>query len=513
MIVTSKLSADLTHPSFRSKVNAVQGDGNTRQVEILLWSDGMPWVPPENLEAVITYYNAKTRAKGMYNLLADGEKAVSVSGSKATVILAPQMLADSGEVQVSLMFNDEKLNRLCTFPFEVLVAPNPAAGAQKTEDYIRLQWLEDKLEALWTPKSSAIDDAVSDAGKAAALANTAAGTALAGADAAKEAAGKADKAAMEADAARDGANAAAETANKAAAAAQDVVDTVAPDVAQLKTDVAGKADKEQADRTNRSLDYLWKKSKGIVYDSEVVTGAGSEVSVPNGAMEYAALKVLGGMSMRVDGVDHLIDAPVDKISTCREGGTVIAEKTIPQSIIDLCPDYGIGVNADCHNYIDFAERKYHKRVGKVDMGSLAWTIISGENRFRCTWRGYKKPSDGHTPANILCAKYENIGAYHVNGTDQTIGAHPTLDMLCANDLSFNGDAAAFKAAMSGVMLYYELEEEQIIDLSDVIPEDFEILQVEAGGSIRMHYPALDEGYEVAVPSETEILVNVAEVNA
>lgn len=35
---------------------------------------------------------------------------------------------------------------MTTFPFEVSVTTNPAAGAQKTEDYIRLQWLEDKLD-------------------------------------------------------------------------------------------------------------------------------------------------------------------------------------------------------------------------------------------------------------------------------------------------------------------------------------------------------------------------------
>ena len=52
---------------------------------------------------------------------------------------------------------------------------------------------------------------------------------------------------------------------------------------------------------------------------------------------------------------------------------------------------------------------------------------------------------------------------------------------------------------------------EIIDLSAVWPDDFGVLRVEAGGTINLHYPALDNGFELAVPSETEIMVDVAKV--
>lgn len=105
----------------------------------------MTWTPPEGVEAAIAYMQPGG-TKGLYNKLADGTAAISISGNVATVILAPQMLTASGTVQASLVFNDAQLNRLTTFPFAVSVTSNPAAGAQKTEDYIRLQWLEDKLD-------------------------------------------------------------------------------------------------------------------------------------------------------------------------------------------------------------------------------------------------------------------------------------------------------------------------------------------------------------------------------
>ena len=146
MNVTSKISVDLTRQNVGQRVNAVQGDGNTRLVEITLLCGGAPWTPPDGVEAAIAYMQP-SGTKGMYNLLADGTAAISITGNVATAILAPQMLTVSGTVQASLVFNDQRLNRrLTTFPFAVSVASNPAAGAQKVEDYIRLQWLEDKLD-------------------------------------------------------------------------------------------------------------------------------------------------------------------------------------------------------------------------------------------------------------------------------------------------------------------------------------------------------------------------------
>lgn len=145
MNVTSKISVDLTRQNVGQRVNAVQGDGNTRLVEITLLCGGAPWTPPDGVEAAIAYMQP-SGTKGMYNLLADGTAAISITGNVATAILAPQMLTVSGTVQASLVFNDAQLNRLTTFPFSVSVTSNPAAGAQKVEDYLRLQWLEDKLD-------------------------------------------------------------------------------------------------------------------------------------------------------------------------------------------------------------------------------------------------------------------------------------------------------------------------------------------------------------------------------
>ena len=85
MIVTSKIAVDLTRLNIGAKVDAVQGDGNTRSVEITLLSGGAPWMPPEGVDVAIAYYQPDGH-KGMYNKLADGSAAIAVSGNKRWIV-------------------------------------------------------------------------------------------------------------------------------------------------------------------------------------------------------------------------------------------------------------------------------------------------------------------------------------------------------------------------------------------------------------------------------------------
>ena len=145
MIVTSKIKLDMAQPGTANPVFVVQGDGNTRAVEADLLANGSSWAPDDGWEAAITY-RKPDGTKGLYNLLDDGSSAINISGSTATVILAQQMMTVPGAVRAAIVFNNQRLDQLTSFPFIVSVARNQFAGAQQSEDYIRLQWLEDKLE-------------------------------------------------------------------------------------------------------------------------------------------------------------------------------------------------------------------------------------------------------------------------------------------------------------------------------------------------------------------------------
>lgn len=145
MIVNSKITVDLTSTNAGETINAMQGDCHTRSVEVTLLAGGQPWQPPEGVEAAVAYRTPFY--KGLYDQLADGSPAISIEDNVATIILVPQMLDMFGVVDVALVFSDAALNQLTTVPFTIHVLRNPAVDAVATEDYIRLTWLQEKLDA------------------------------------------------------------------------------------------------------------------------------------------------------------------------------------------------------------------------------------------------------------------------------------------------------------------------------------------------------------------------------
>lgn len=89
------------------------------------------------------------------------------------------------------------------------------------------------------------------------------------------------------------ANAAAKQATDAAAAAQAVVNTVVPDVNQIKSK---KADKTALARIDRSLDALWKLNQGITYQFETDDTEAYQKTVPSGA-KLASVEKIGGKTV------------------------------------------------------------------------------------------------------------------------------------------------------------------------------------------------------------------------
>lgn len=143
MQIQTQIRADLIRPEIQT-AQAMQHDGQTRTLDIALTCDGQPWQPPEGVSAVVGY-EKPDHTRGLYNKLPDGSAAVTISGTTASVVLTAQMLSVPGTVRACLVFQDENLNQLSTFPFQIQVQVNPAADAPQSEDYCRLQWLEDKL--------------------------------------------------------------------------------------------------------------------------------------------------------------------------------------------------------------------------------------------------------------------------------------------------------------------------------------------------------------------------------
>ena len=186
---------------------------------------------------------------------------------------------------------------------------------------------------------------------------------------------------------------------------------------------------------------------------------------------------------------------------------------IPEAIKAL-PGYGWSAGT-ARNYVDYENKRYVQCVQSVDLGTLSWVAgVGGKVSFQTSQvTGQKLTKNYSVPPNIICSKYstktQNELWGHINVTGITADAN-TDGYIDVNDTSYT-DATAFKQAMSGVMLYYELESPIVTDISTLIDDDFlRNVEVEAGGSVTFKNSNGDS-YRIPVPSEEEYIVKLSEV--
>lgn len=175
---------------------------------------------------------------------------------------------------------------------------------------------------------------------------------------------------------------------------------------------------------------------------------------------------------------------------------------IPQAILDL-DGYGDGVSSDVYNYVDWENKQYHKRVGEVDLGTLPWETYRENVNLLFTTNKLN-----NSISKSICSKY-------VKKTNTSIGKEDKFYYFNSSNMvvvdSSYSDVNDFKVGIQGVMLYYNLAEEEIIDISDIIDTTFqEPIEVEAGGTLTFHNSNGD-GYQLPIPNEEEYIVSLAEV--
>lgn len=184
------------------------------------------------------------------------------------------------------------------------------------------------------------------------------------------------------------------------------------------------------------------------------------------------------------------------------------ERTLPILPEEVRPANGI--NENVYDYIEWAEDgsvKQGVRCGVVDLGTLDWTYRPsdwyGYSLFLCVLDSIKPAGDS------LCALYEGVNSaneFYQKDNAIYLGNIDTPKCINIRTEAYT-DAATFKAAMSGVMLVYELATPIVTDISDLITAD-NLIGVEGGGTITM----VNE-YEYAVPSEVVFYNEKAEAIA
>lgn len=145
MIITHKLDMDLAQKAGMPELFVVQGDSNTRVLELTLLENGEAWAIPEGAGAWMRYCKSDG-TKGIYDTLPDGSCAWSVEENAVSVALAPQMLTVAGVVFAQVELVKEALT-LASFTIRVNVERNLTAGILESEDYVNmLQWMEEQLD-------------------------------------------------------------------------------------------------------------------------------------------------------------------------------------------------------------------------------------------------------------------------------------------------------------------------------------------------------------------------------
>ena len=302
-------------------------------------------------------------------------------------------------------------------------------------------------------------------------------------------------------------------AETAAQTAQAVADSLPEDyvtaVAKIAENTAEISAVKLTDKElKRRVDALFDMGQGVTHRFETDSETAYAKTVPTGA-KLMSVKSIGGHSEVIDG----------KIVSAETENVVVGDTAhpIPEAIKAL-PGYGWSTGT-ARNYVDYENKKYYQCVGNMDLGTLNWAINStslvGEHFYGFVDPGKLKRLGMFqvTVHNILCSKYMTVARNQNVFVDKTItldGDSIAVSQIQIKDTAYT-DAAAFKQAMQGVILYYELANPIITDISSLIPDDFlRNIEVEAGGSITFKNGNGDS-YRIPVPNEEEYIVKLSEV--
>ena len=166
---------------------------------------------------------------------------------------------------------------------------------------------------------------------------------------------------------------------------------------------------------------------------------------------------LNGVFGTMNAVKQNINSNIDGINSnlTQQSTEAMDLKMLGWSVPKECP---------IQNYVD-SDGVFHQRVGRVDLGSLDWKYGSSLARFQANVPNKIIPSSNNEwDRGLYCSIYKS-NTSPISGTkvDMTISGYINTSGIFVNNFSYT-DATAFKNAMQGVYLYYELAEEKTISV-------------------------------------------------
>ena len=162
-----------------------------------------------------------------------------------------------------------------------------------------------------------------------------------------------------------------------------------------------------------------------------------------------------------------------------------------------------------YNYIDCERKVFVKRVGRVDLGTQNWVYsISQGMRFSSPVTSMALPIDSAGQIDgIICKSYipSIVVISNPTGVDMAMARYKNGRIYIRN--SAYTDETTFKAAMTGVYLYYELATPIETDISQYLTDN--LIEVGAGGTLTFENSNGDD-YHIPVPSTETYMINLQE---
>ena len=190
----------------------------------------------------------------------------------------------------------------------------------------------------------------------------------------------------------------------------------------------------------------------------------------------------------------LLSAEVTSVVSKGADAETLATLAIPAALREFLADKGYGWSAgEVYNELNLTNKTYIQRVSSVDLGTLTWSYLDASAFFYSegiTERAFSE--------NVICAPYYNVGVKSDSAMASVgnMSIAPTTNSVTIKIKNTDyTDAAAFKTAMSGVMLYYELAIPTEYDISSYLTDD-NMLDAEAGGTLTFR----QDGTQFPVPA-------------
>ena len=252
---------------------------------------------------------------------------------------------------------------------------------------------------------------------------------------------------------------------------------------------------------------LWVKSSLAFPEGKRLfdTGSGGKATALGDEIISVTIQVMNGVT-----VNNLTFKPMLTYANTVGDFSVYHKNSypIPQAILDL-DGYGDGVSDDVYNYVDWEEKKYHKRVGKYTIDGSE-NIVKEDSYWVMTVTDFEKPRP--LTINAICVNFKIDLEYSAKWGNMVVRRRSNGFAFTDSESKFaNANEVKDYFQQNNETIYYELDEEQIIDISDIIDNTFqEPIEVEAGGTLTFQNSNGD-GYKIPVPNEEEYIVSLAEV--